>query len=285
MRAKTLLTYSKNDLFNALCRASAKGRLLKVQYLLTMPAVLEKVAHRSNEPLRKAAEKGHIEIVKLLLKIQAVREQVTAIDNYAFRHAAGNGHLAIVKLLLTIPEVRAHAAINQNYALRWSAANGYLDVVNCLLDIEVVANNATAISNQALLWAVGNRHHRVAARLLRVPAVLGYMREHDPDFFEDNQAFFDELREQSKARAILARKLAEQKLTQHKLPFDVIVKILENHSHAVICSQSQCDQSTWNDGQPYCTLVHNYASRATGRVKPQDTANQDNTSKMELKIN
>lgn len=257
----SLLTYSQKDLFKALCSASANGRLEKVKYLLTHPVVREKVADDRNKALRLASENGRCEVVSLLLTFPSVMADVAALDHYALRYASENGHLEIVKRLLTIPEVRSNAAINQNHALRWASANGHLDIVNCLLEINTVCSLAHANDNQALKGAVYRNNHDVAARLLRVPAVLNYMKENQPTFVEEHRAFFDQMLRNSQARAILPRKLAEQRLTQQRLPFDIIVKILEKHSHAVICAKSQCDKSTWADGQPYCTLVYNYANR------------------------
>lgn len=280
-----LITFSRKDLLNALCIASTKGHINKVKRLLTIPFIRENITYCQNMAFRLAAENGHLDIVKLLLSIPEVRAQAAASDNHALRYAAENGHLKIVKILLMIPIVRENAAMNANHALRWSAANGHLDIVNCLLEIDPVSNNVTANNNQALRFAIDHEHFRVAARLLRVPAVLQYMKEHQPTFISDNKAAFDQILKNSIARAILPRILAEQTLTAHKIPFDIIVAILEKHSHSDICGKSQCKKSTSADEQPYCSLIHNFARRTTKRKEIQDNGKPAQDAQPELACN
>lgn len=253
---------SKDTLFKQLIEACKSVNIDEVKHILCISKLEGGVADLGDFTLRWAAENGHLKIIKILLMLPEVRAKADHWDNYALRSAAGNNHLEIVKQLLTIPEVINKAAAVQSHALRWASGNGHLDIVNCLLEIDLVRKNAAAIDNQALRWAILGEYVEVAARLLQVPEILEFMKENQPTLIKVHQSFFEKMLKISQARAILARKLAEQRLTHHRLPFDIIVKILEEHSHAVICAKSQCDKSTWADGQPYCTLVHNYANRA-----------------------
>ena len=263
---------SKDTLFKQLIEACHLGNVNEAKRIVCISELDTGFTDLGDFTLRWAAENGHRKIVKVLLMLPEVSVKADGWDNYALRSAAGNNHLEIVQRLLTIPEVRKKAAAVDNHALRWASGNGHIDIVNCLLEIDLVLKNAAAIDNQALRWAILGEYVEVAARLLQVHEVLEFMKENQPTLIKEHQVLFDKMLKMSQARAILPRKLAEQNLTTHRLPFDIIVKILEGHSHAVICAKSQCDKSTRGDGQPYCALVYNYSLRATKRVKNETTS-------------
>ncbi|KAF0683758.1 Aste57867_24204 [Aphanomyces stellatus] len=131
----TLMTCKNGDGCTPLYKASEKGDLAVVEFLVASGASMNQTKNFGSTPLHYASPYGHLAVVQFLVASGANINQANHNRGTPLHSASENGHLAVVQLL-----VASGANIDQadreyeQTPLIVAADNGRLDVVRVLVN-------------------------------------------------------------------------------------------------------------------------------------------------------